>query len=301
MSTITDLSPMVDLRGIHKRFAGKSALEPLTLQVARGEICGLLGHNGAGKSTTLGILLGHVRADAGEAFIGGRNIRTQRMEALSQTGAIFETPGFYDYLSGWTNLRILAAYSGFVSRETMEEAVRLVGLEGRIHDKVKTYSHGMRQRLALAQALTPRPKFLLLDEPTEGLDPEGIFEIRTLILRLREHYGLTVLFSSHLLSEVEQICDRIGMLREGKLIYEGCWREEVRKNVYQIVAEEGTLAQDVLLADGVEKLTGDRFVLPDHLNPSDLLAKLVHQGSRICAFSPVPVTLEEFYLEKTGK
>ncbi len=216
---------MIELRGLAKTFRGKQALHPLTLEVGRGEIFGLLGHNGAGKSTTFGMMLGQIYPDSGEAFIGGISVQRQRSRALAKVGAIFEAPGFYDYLSGWRNLEILAAYSARVSRRELEEAVEIVGLTNRITDPVRTYSHGMRQRLALAQALVPAPELVLLDEPTEGLDPEGIHEIRSLIQKLSRERGLTVLFSSHLLSEVEQLCDRVAVLNQGRKIFDGRWSE----------------------------------------------------------------------------
>lgn len=291
---------MVYLDGIRKRFSGKPALEPLTLNVRRGEILGLLGHNGAGKSTTFGIMLGQVHPDGGEAFINGASVQREKARALARTGAIFETPAFYDYLSGWMNLRMFAAYSGVAARAEMEDAVRLVGLEKRIHDPVRVYSHGMRQRLALAQALVPAPEFVMLDEPTEGLDPEGIHEVRCLILQLREKHGLTVMLSSHLLSEVEQLCDRVAMLNTGRLVFEGCWREAAAADVrYRICFDERHAGESVLRAAGVQALGGDRFVLGADVAPADLLSSLVHAGARVWEFARLQPTLEEFYLERS--
>jgi ABC-2 type transport system ATP-binding protein len=152
-------------------------------------------------------------------------VQRERSRALSRVGAIFETPGFYDYLSGWRNLEIFTSYSAAVPRRELEEAVDIVGLSARIHDPVRVYSHGMRQRLALAQALCPAPELILLDEPTEGLDPEGIAEMREMIQRLNRERGLTVLLSSHLLSEVEQLCDRVAILNQGRKVFEGRWLE----------------------------------------------------------------------------
>ena len=197
---------MIELRDLQKSFGGKPALHGLSLEVQKGEVFGLLGHNGAGKSTTLGILLGQVFPDAGEALIGGVSVQRERARALAKTGAIFEAPRFYDYLSGWRNLEIYTSYSARVPRAQIAEAVETVGLTGRIRDKVSTYSQGMRQRLGLAQALLPANEVILLDEPTNGLDPEGIAEMRALIQRLNRERGLTVVFCSHLLAEVEQLC-----------------------------------------------------------------------------------------------
>lgn len=207
---------MFSIDGISKSFRGRTALHPLSLEIRPGEIFGLLGHNGAGKSTTFGISLGHVRPDTGEVRVAGTSVQKNRSKALRRVGAIFESPAFYDYLSGWRNLEMLVSLTLKPDLRRMREVVELVGLGARIKDPVRVYSHGMRQRLALAQALLPNPEFIILDEPSEGLDPQGIQEMRNLILRLRDEHGLTVLLSSHLLSEVEQICTRIAILNQGK-------------------------------------------------------------------------------------
>ena len=149
---------MLVVEGLKKKFAGKPALHGIDFQVSEGQIFGLLGHNGAGKSTTLGILLGMIAPDEGETLIGGVSVQNNRAEALKQVGAIFESPGFYNYLSGFNNLKLLTSYSGGVSKADIEDAVLRVELDDRIHSKVGTYSHGMRQRLALAQALLPEPR-----------------------------------------------------------------------------------------------------------------------------------------------
>ncbi|MES2570724.1 MAG: ABC transporter ATP-binding protein, partial [Verrucomicrobiota bacterium] len=214
---------MIRLEGLTKSFAGKCALHPLSLEIQPGEIFGLLGHNGAGKSTTFGLILGQLHPSGGEAFIRGISVRRERLRALRGVGAIFETPAFYDYLSGWDNLRIFTAYSAKLGEAELRETVEFVGLGRRIHDPVRVYSHGMRQRLALAQALLPRPDLVLLDEPAEGLDPEGIREMRELILRLNRERGMTVVLSSHLLSEVEQMCERVAILNQGRLLFHGPW------------------------------------------------------------------------------
>ncbi|MDP4849916.1 MAG: ABC transporter ATP-binding protein, partial [Verrucomicrobiales bacterium] len=214
---------MLQFLNVSKRFPGAAAaaLDDVSFTVGKGRICGLLGHNGAGKSTSLGVLLGMIHPDRGEAVIGGCSVQQNREGAIRKVGAIFEAPAFYEYLSGWRNLKVLTAYSGGVPESVMRETVAWVGLEKRIHDRVSAYSHGMRQRLALAQALLPQPELLILDEPTDGLDPEGIVEFRRQILELRDRRGLTVLLSSHLLTEVEQVCDEVVILQGGKKVYEG--------------------------------------------------------------------------------
>ena len=211
---------MLSVKNLTKKFAGKDALKGISFEVERGEIYGLLGHNGAGKSTTLGIILSMVAAGSGEVLIDGVSVQKSPRKALRKVGSIFEAPAFYDYMSGWENLRVLVGLSGPFNAEKAREVVERVGLTARIDSKVSAYSHGMRQRLALAQALLPEPEVLLLDEPTDGLDPEGIKWFRDFILGLREERGMTVLFNSHLLSEVEQMCDRVSIIRAGELVYE---------------------------------------------------------------------------------
>lgn len=164
---------MIELRGVHKAFGARVAVHELTLEVPRGEIFGLLGHNGAGKSTTIGMMLGQVWPTRGEVKICGHDVTNHRAKALQKVGAIFEAPAFYDYLSGQRNLEILSHYSAPTSSARIREVVDWVGLTGRVQSKVKTYSHGMRARLAIAQALLPQPDLLILDEPGSGLDPKA--------------------------------------------------------------------------------------------------------------------------------
>jgi ABC-2 type transport system ATP-binding protein len=212
---------MIALREVDKIFGGRVAVDNLTLEVPRGEIFGLLGHNGAGKSTAIGMMLGQVWPTRGEVKICGHDVTTHRARALQKVGAIFEAPAFYDYLSGQRNLEILSHYSAPTSAERIGEVVDWVGLSDRVLSKVRTYSHGMRARLAIAQALLPQPELLILDEPGSGLDPEGIAEMRQTIVKLHRELGLTILLSSHLLGEVEQLCSRIAVLNQGRKVFEG--------------------------------------------------------------------------------
>src|SRR5690349_13128568 len=175
---------MIRLSRVKKKFGSRLAVDELDLRVPAGEIYGLLGHNGAGKSTAIGMMLGQVWPTGGEVKVCGFEVGTHRSQALRRVGAIFESPAFYDYLSGWRNLEILSSYTAPTSRRRLAEVIEWVGLSGREHSKVRTYSHGMRARLALAQALLPDPQLLILDEPSDGLDPEGIHEMRKTILRL---------------------------------------------------------------------------------------------------------------------
>src|SRR5258706_8477704 len=212
---------MIELRNLTKQFGGRVAVDELSLVVPPGEIYGLLGHNGAGKSTAIGMMLGQVWPTAGDVRICGHDVTSHRRLALQKVGAIFESPAFYDYLSGRRNLEILSSYTAPTPRKRIEEVIEWVGLTGRDGSKVRTYSHGMRARLALAQALLPQPELLILDEPSDGLDPEGIHEMRETILRLHRELRLTILLSSHFLNEVEQTCTRIAVLNQGRKVFEG--------------------------------------------------------------------------------
>jgi len=216
---------MITLDRIQKRFGQRMAVDNVSLEIPTGALYGLLGHNGAGKSTTIGMMLGQVIPDSGRVLIGGHDVQRERVPALSQVGAIFETPAFYGYLSGRRNMEIFCSYSGVVPGAEMNRIVELVRLSSRIDDPVKVYSHGMRQRLALAQALLPQPKVLILDEPSEGLDPEGIYEMRELIQKLHREFQLTILVCSHLLAEVELICPEVAIMRNGKILFQGDWRK----------------------------------------------------------------------------
>ena len=292
------MSDLIRLESLSKSFRGRPAVTELSLSIARGEIFGLLGHNGAGKSTTFGMMLGHVRPDAGEAFVCGYSVERDRADALRRVGAIFETPCFYDYLSGLQNLRFLVSLSGDVSEARLREVVELVGLTGRIDDPVTYYSHGMRQRLALAQALLPEPEFILLDEPTEGLDPAGIHEMRAMIRRLRDERGLTVMLSSHLLSEVEQLCDRVAILDGGKLIFSGEWRQgptQWRLSLDDWAKAAGSLDRYVAESNG------EIVELRQGVDIADLVSELVTAGVRVRGVELLQATLEDFYLGRIRK
>ena len=292
---------MIELKNLSKSFKGKPALSALSLTVQRGEIFGLLGHNGAGKSTAFGIMLGQVFPDAGEAFIGGVSVQRDRAKALARVGAIFEAPAFYDYLSGWTNLEIFTSYSTIVPPREIAEAVEIIGLTARIHDPVRTYSHGMRQRLGLAQALLPAPELVLLDEPTEGLDPEGIHEIRGLIQRLNRERGLTVLFSSHLLSEVEQLCDHVAILNRGRKVFDGRWETLAAEGSrYRLDLDDWKTAAAILANAGAKMLPEAAIELGSGHDIADLVSALVGAGIRVRAVEPQRRTLEQIYLETTA-
>ena len=289
---------MLVATGLSKKFSGKPALDDVSFHVQRGEIYGLLGHNGAGKSTSLGIILGMVMPDRGDVSIGGVSVLKNRSQALRKVGAIFEAPAFYDYLSGWDNLKILMGYSGGFDAGAARVVIDRVGLTKRVHSKVRTYSHGMRQRLALAQALLPEPEVLLLDEPTDGLDPEGIKWFRDFILDLRDERGMTVLFNSHLLAEVELMCDRVAILREGRRVFEGSVRGlQDDTPVFEVDLEPWGTACGIVHSHGGDVLSSSRISLRHGSDPAHFVETLVGAGVRVRAFSPVRRSLEDLYME----
>lgn len=291
---------MIQLTKVQKRFGSRVAVDELSLQVPKGEIFGLLGHNGAGKSTAIGMMLGQVWPTQGEVFVCGHDVTRRRQLALQKVGAIFETPVFYDYLSGWRNLEILSHYTAPTPPERIRDVIDWVGLTGRERSKVKTYSHGMRARLALAQALLPQPELLILDEPGDGLDPEGIHEMRQTIRRLHRELGLTILLSSHLLGEVEQLCTRIAVLNQGHKVFEGPLSETrqtqswIRLRVDDFKQAVKTLRDENLVVD---ERDGQFVALASGVGTDRIVKRLVEQGTAVYEIVREQQTLEDFYLE----
>ena len=212
----------LDLTGVGFCYGNKEALREVNFSTHCGQRLALLGPNGAGKSTSLRCMLSLIEADDGHIEIFGKSLRKNRFEVLSNIGSIIEKPDFYKYLSAFKNLEIMARISGRqVSKSEIEDIIHFVGLEGREKSKFKTYSHGMKQRLGIAQALMHNPELIILDEPTTGLDPQGIVDIRELIIKLSKEQGKTVILSSHQLSEIEMIANRMVIINKGKSIIEG--------------------------------------------------------------------------------
>lgn len=209
---------IISLRHVTKRIGRSTVIDNLTFDVPQGEIFGFLGLNGAGKTTTIRMMVGLMSITQGEILIKGKNIKSEFEQAIRHVGAIVENPEMYKYLSGYHNLVHYARMVPGVTKKRIDEVVSIVKLENRIHDKVKKYSLGMRQRLGVAQALLHHPSLLILDEPTNGLDPAGIRELRDYLRLLTRTEGITVIVSSHLLSEMELMCDRVAILQQGKLV-----------------------------------------------------------------------------------
>ena len=290
---------MIRLTNVFKKFGSRLAVDDLSLEVPAGEIYGLLGHNGAGKSTAIGMMLGQVWPTSGELRICGHDVTNHRRQALQKVGAIFESPCFYDYLSGRRNLEILSSYTAPTPSERIDEVIEWVGLTGREKGKVQTYSHGMLARLALAQALLPKPELLILDEPSDGLDPEGIHEMRQTILRLHRELGLTILLSSHLLNEVEQLCTRIAVLNQGYKVFEGTMAEtRQRESWVRLRTSDFEKAAGLLQTAGLitSARDGTMVVLAQGIKSEALVRFLVENNFPVHEIAPAAETLEGFYL-----
>lgn len=292
--------PLIRLRHLTKRFGTRLAVDQLDLDVPAGSIFGLLGHNGAGKSTAIGMMLGQVWPTSGEVVVCGHDVQRHRRAALAPVGAIFETPAFYDYLSGWRNLEILCQYSAAVPRARFQEVIDWVGLTSRIRSRVRTYSHGMRARLALAQALLPNPRLLILDEPADGLDPEGIHELRQTLLRLQSELGLTLLLSSHLLSEVEQLCSRIAVLKQGRKVFEGSL-SQAREALdwVRLATPDFADATRRLLEAGLilQARDGTHIAPAPEVGTDEIVRRLVGWNIPVLEIARDQRTLEDFYLD----
>ncbi|BBL79438.1 ABC transporter ATP-binding protein [Rubrobacter xylanophilus] len=287
--------------GLTKRYgSGITAVDSLDLSVRRGEVYGFLGPNGAGKTTTLRMLLGLIRPTSGTAEVLGESPGSEA--GLSKVGSLVESPAFYPYLSGRDNLKVMARYSG-APRVRIDEALSQVELSGRARDKYKKYSLGMKQRLGVAAALLKDPDLLILDEPTNGLDPRGMADMRGLIRELGRGER-TVLLSSHLLGEVEQICNRVGVIQKGKLVAEGTVAELRGRQGLAIRAEPVEEALEIAkrLA-GVEEVRASDGILhlvTDPERAAEINAKLVSAGLRVSEMRPAGQSLEEVFLELTG-
>jgi ABC-2 type transport system ATP-binding protein len=209
---------IVQLLHVTKKVGKKNIVEDLSFDIPAGEVFGFLGPNGAGKTTTIRMMVGLIKISQGDILIKGQSITKDFKKAIQNVGAIVENPDLYKYLTGYQNLKHYAQMVPGVTNARISKIIEIVGLKERIHDKVKTYSLGMRQRLGIAQAILHHPSLLILDEPTNGLDPAGIHELRNYLKRLAHEEGVAVFVSSHLLSEMELMCDRVGVLQNGKLI-----------------------------------------------------------------------------------
>ncbi|MGG4168807.1 ABC transporter ATP-binding protein [Rossellomorea vietnamensis] len=300
------MKTVVQLQSVSKVIKGKTIIDNLTFDVYEGEVFGFLGPNGAGKTTTIRMIVGLMNITKGDVLISGKSIKKDFEGAIKDVGAIVENPELYKFMSGYQNLQHFARMQKGISDERMKEVIELVGLTDRINDKVKTYSLGMRQRLGLAQCLLHKPKLLILDEPTNGLDPAGIREIRAYIRKLAEEEGMAVIVSSHLLSEMEMMCDRIGIIQSGKLVDVQQVRDFVEgsEQVYHFEINDVEKIKAVLNSfdPGIkfESQGSQVQVALTKEKVPGVIRSLVEADVQIFSVMPVAKTLEDRFLEITN-
>ncbi len=297
---------MIETTQLCKRYGNAMRVDHLHLSVPEGSIYGFLGPNGAGKSTTLKMILGLVHPTSGSVRVFGKEMCARnRLEILQQTGSLIESPSYYGHLTGVENLRVVQQMRG-VPEKRIAEVLQIVRLQGQQNKKVAHYSLGMKQRLGLAAALLGYPKLLILDEPTNGLDPAGIQEMRQLIRELPERFGMTVLVSSHLLSEIDQMADHVGIIREGTLVFQDSLSSLHNRSSHRLAlcTTNNAAAAELLQSRGIPWDTiGEQLMLP-LLEDKELVAVtrlLLEQHIGLLRLEERQKSLEDIFLELTGK
>jgi ABC-type multidrug transport system ATPase subunit len=297
---------ILSVNHLSKRFKDLTAVDDLSFTVNEGDVYGFLGQNGAGKSTTIRMLLSLVSPSSGEINIFGKNLFTHRSEILRETGAVIEKPDLYKYLSAYQNLYLFAKMSGIkVTRQLIMQQLEMVGLAERANSKVKTFSQGMKQRLGIAVALVHDPRLIILDEPTNGLDPQGIADMRNLILRLSKELGKTIVVSSHLLSEIEIIANRILIINNGKKVVEGNASEllDPAKTIVRISTVNDSEAVEKLKRSAWKDLLNSGQGISLTINKNDipkLTAYMVAMGIEVLSINPQH-SLENYFLSLTNQ
>ena len=296
---------MIEVNGLSKVFKETTAVDDLSFSVPKGEVYGFLGQNGAGKSTTIRMLLTLIQPTAGRINILGKELSHHRKEVLQQTGAIIEKPDLYKYLTALENISIMARLSGIhLSKKELLQKLERVGLAERAASKVKTFSQGMKQRLGIACALVHNPQLIILDEPTNGLDPQGIADVRNLILSLSKNEGKTVFVSSHLLNEIELIADSMLIIDKGKKVAEGKAADLLNPSDILVLLEtgndEGTKAflSSTQWSSYVQKQSGDIVLKIPRSQVPELNEELVRQGIQVYSLRSKH-SLEDYFLSLT--
>ncbi len=296
-------SPPVEVRGLVKRYGELTAVAGVDITIQEGDVYGYLGPNGAGKTTSLRMMLGLITPTSGSVRLFGRD-PIETVHALDGVAGFVEAPAFYPYMNGRRNLELLAAFDGGGASDRIDEALATVELADRAGDRVGGYSHGMRQRLGIAAALLRQPKLLLLDEPTTGLDPAGMRDMRLLIRRLADQ-GMTVVLSSHLLAEVEELCNRVAIVRSGRIVYEGLIADLKREAgaTYRLATTDDERALAVCRAQpGIDeiRIAHERICFTaDEPAVAELSQALIEAGALIHALAPETVTLEDLFFSLT--
>lgn len=293
---------VLECKNLKKKFGKKEVIRGVSFKLEEGDILGFIGPNGAGKTTTIKLILGLQKIDEGTALINGFDIKEDFVKAIERVGTIVENPDMYMYLTGKKNLLLSKNLYKNVTNERVDEVVKLVGLENRINDKVSKYSLGMRQRLGIAQAILHHPNLLILDEPTNGLDPEGIIELRNLLKKLAKEEKIAILISSHNLLELESFCNKVCIIKNGEIIEESTIKE-LKKNMndseYQI---------EVNNTKKIKKIFKDADIVNDNeftikINKeeiNDILSKLISNDIKIYSIKQKNISLEDVFIEKTG-
>lgn len=295
--------PILSVEHIGKSFGRKKIINDVTFSLSPGEVFGFLGPNGAGKTTLIRIILGLVRSNQGIVSINGFDTRKSFKQAISQTGAVVEIPRFYLYLSGYQNLNLVRNLHPGTPKKKIEEVLEIVGLGERGFDKVGTYSLGMKQRLGLARAIINDPKIVFLDEPMNGLDPQGMYDIRVLIKRLQRESGITFFITSHLLHEVEQVCDTIAVLKEGEILTQGNIHELLASESETVVIHTPEPEPAAAALTGIpyvrsfDILPGKLLVHIDRNTSAELTRLLVSRKLEIQYIIPQKHSLEEFFFK----
>ena len=288
---------------INKVIKKKQILNNVSFELNEGEILGFIGPNGAGKTTTIKLILGLQSITSGMVKINGYDVQKDFVHAIERVGAIVENPDFYMYLSGRKNLELVANMYKSVTKERIDEVVKLVGLENRINDKVSKYSLGMRQRLGIAQAIINKPNLLVLDEPTNGLDPEGIKELREFLVKLSKEENMAIFISSHNLAELESFCNKICIIKNGEII-ENSSIEELKsekidkKNIYTVEINDTKLLEK---DEKISIIDGTHFkLIIEKENVPEFIEMLINKNVKIYEIKEERVSLEEAFLKKTG-
>jgi ABC-type multidrug transport system ATPase subunit len=296
---------IIKVNNLSKQFKEINAVDDLSFTVEQGDVYGFLGQNGAGKSTTIRMLLTLIKPSAGEISIFNKILSTHRSDILKQVGAVIEKPDLYKYLSAYDNLAIFAKMSGIkADKKLLMEQLKMVGLEERATSKVKTFSQGMKQRLGIAVALVHNPQLIILDEPTNGLDPQGIADMRNLILQLSREMGKTIVVSSHLLSEIELVANRMLIIHKGKKIVEGKVAEllDPSKSLVQLETTDNAAAREKLLhtkwAASLQNNTGKLQLKMNKEDVPELVTQLVNMHVQVLSVDPMH-SLEDYFLSLT--
>ncbi len=290
------MKKLLECINLCKSFGKKQILKNVSFSINEGDILAFIGPNGSGKTTTIKLILGLQKIDSGEVLINGLDITKNFEDAIRKVGAIVENPDSYMYLTGWQNLRLIADYYGNISDEDINELVKYVGLESRINDKVNKYSLGMRQRLGIARALLNKPNILILDEPTNGLDPEGIKDLRVLLKRLASD-GMGILISSHNLAELESFCNKVCIIDNGTIIESS--EVTTLKNNENIVVFKVSDTTKIDIKDIFDVNKTSFKVSASKENIAKIIKKLVKDGIDIYEVKNEELTLEEAFLKKT--